>query len=63
MIVGRRVGRPIKAWEEEDLYTRWRHLEFWHRGERRKIKRRTHKRERRYARGEILQEVLESADG
>lgn len=47
--------RMIRA-EEYDLYTKWRHVLFWQQGERHKIKRRTHKRERREAQQQIKEQ-------
>ncbi len=44
--------RRIVTGEEQDLYTSWRRVLFWQRGERKKIKRRTHKRERHEGRQE-----------
>ena len=48
--------RPIKGWDEQDAYTGWRKVMFWQRGELKKIKRRTHKRERREGKNEIRKE-------
>lgn len=48
--------RRVVTTDEQDLYTGWRHVLFWQRGERKKIKKRTHRRERREARAEIEQE-------
>lgn len=56
MIHGRRDNPQTRDEGEQDLYTRWRHLVIWQRGERRKIKRRTHKWMRRQAKAEIDQE-------
>lgn len=50
------MPRKIANWEEEDAYTGWRKLLFWHRGELMHVKRRTHKRERREGKNEIRQE-------
>lgn len=48
--------RPIKGWDEQDAYTGWRKVMFWQKGELKKIKRRTHKRERREGKNEIRKE-------
>lgn len=47
------LKRGIKSMEEQDAYTGWRKVMFWQRSELAKIKRRTHKRERREGRDEI----------
>lgn len=41
------MARRIISPEEQDAYTGWRKVMFWQRGELAKVKRRTHKRERR----------------
>lgn len=41
------MARRTITTEEQDAYTGWRQVMFWQRGELAKIKRRTHKRERR----------------
>jgi hypothetical protein len=51
------VSRQIKDWDEQDAYTRWRKMLFWQRGELRKIKRRTHKRERRQSKQEAKEHL------
>lgn len=48
--------RPIKGWDEQDAYTGWRKVMFWQKGELKKIKRRTHKRERRESKRDIRKE-------
>lgn len=53
---GRSHRRDIRDWAEEDLYSSWRHCLSWQRGERRKIKRFTHKRERRLGKAEIAED-------
>lgn len=45
--------RRIITSEEEDAYTGWRKVMIWQRGELAKIKRRTHKRERREGKAAI----------
>ena len=47
--------RAIKSSEEQDVYTRWRRLLCWTQraGAVKKVKRRTHKRERREAKVDI----------
>lgn len=50
------MTRRIVTTEEQDLYTRWRDVLFWQRGERKKIKRRTHKRERREGKAAVDEE-------
>ncbi len=47
------MTRRIKSWDENDLFTGWRRYLFWQRGERKKIKRRYAKWERRQAAIEI----------
>ena len=41
--------RAIVSWDEEDAYTKWRKYYIWKPGVLKKIKRVTHKRERRGA--------------
>lgn len=41
------MARAVRSYEEQSAYTGWRKVMFWQRGELSKIKRRTHKRERR----------------
>lgn len=48
--------RVMPSWEEQDAYTWWRKVYFWQRGELKKIKRRTHKRERREAHKQIKEQ-------
>lgn len=55
MDVGRTQKRVTKTWHEQDLYTSWRHLLHWQRGERKWVKRFTHKSERRQA-GRLIAE-------
>jgi len=50
------MGRPIKGWDEQDAYTGWRRVMIWRPGEIKKIKQRTHRRERREAKQEIRRE-------
>jgi hypothetical protein len=50
------MTRPIKGWDEQDAYTGWRKVMFWQKGELKKIKRRTHKRERREGKNDIRKE-------
>lgn len=57
MIHGRRDKPQTRTAEESDLYGHWRHLLFWQRGERRKVKRRTHKWSRRQGKDEIWSEL------
>lgn len=59
MHYGTRTKRIIRGWEEQDAYTRWRRYLGWQRHERMKVKRRTHKRERRAGKAEIRMEVNE----
>lgn len=56
MVVGRRQPRVYKSWHEGDLYTSWRHLLYWQRGERKWVKRFTHKSERRQGRRLIAED-------
>jgi hypothetical protein len=46
--------------DEQDAYTSWRRVMFWQSGELKRIKRRTHKRERREAKSHIIKESRES---
>jgi hypothetical protein len=48
------MTRPIKGWDEQDAYTAWRHLLCYmgRAGAVKKVKRRTHKRERREGQAE-----------
>lgn len=41
------MARRVVGWYENDAHTGWRHVMFWQRGELKKIKRLTSKRERR----------------
>lgn len=50
------MARQIKGWEEQDAYSGWRRVLFWQRHERKRIKRRTHQRERREGKAEIRRE-------
>jgi hypothetical protein len=50
------MRRRIVTGEEQDAYTGWRKVMFWQRGELKKIKRRTHKRERREGKNDIRKE-------
>jgi len=47
------MARQVVTTEEQDAHTGWRHVMFWQRGELRKVKRRSSKRERRQGRAEI----------
>lgn len=49
--------RAIRSWEEQDAYTGWRRVMFWQKGELKKIKRRTHKKERREGKAEIKDQL------
>lgn len=49
------MARRIVSMEEQDAYTGWRKVMFWQTGELKKIKRRTHKRERREAKASIAE--------
>lgn len=53
------MTRAIRSTEEQDAYTGWRHVLFWQRHERKRIKRRTHQRERREGKAEIREQVSE----
>lgn len=46
--------RRTKNGDEVDAYSRWRKMMRWRAGERKAIKRRTHKRERQEAKNELL---------
>ena len=51
------MARPRKGGDEQDAYSRyWRKMYFWKRGQLAKIKRRTHKRERREGKQQIEKE-------
>jgi hypothetical protein len=41
------MKRLIKTGDEQDAYTKWRSMFIWRSGEIKKIKKRTHRRERR----------------
>lgn len=51
--------RQIKHYEEQDVYTGWRKFLIWtsRPGMTKRVKRRTHKRERREAKREIQEEI------
>ena len=51
--------RVIVGWDEQDAYTGWRRYLFWQRGELRRIKRRTAKRDRRWAKHAAGGEIAE----
>jgi hypothetical protein len=52
------MKRPAHDGTEQDAFSRyWRSVNFWQRGELRKIKRRANRRERRNARAEIQEEI------
>ena len=51
--------RRIRGWDEQDAYTGWRQVMPWQSGELKKVKRRTHKKERREARDHINKESQE----
>jgi hypothetical protein len=53
-----RRPRPVVGWDEEDVYTHWRHRFCYTRraGVVKKVKRVTHKRERREGRTEVRDE-------
>lgn len=57
------IKRIIKGWDEEDVYTGWRKLLYWtaRPGAVKKVKRRTHKRERQEAK-HWIQEQLDDRD-
>lgn len=57
------IKRIIKGYDEEDVYTGWRKLLCWtaRPGAVKKVKRRTHKRERREAK-HWIQEQLDDRD-
>lgn len=57
------IKRIIKGWDEEDVYTGWRKLLCWtaRPGAVKKVKRRTHKRERQEAK-HWIQEQLDDRD-
>jgi len=48
------MTRPILTWEEQDAFTRWRHVMRWRPGQIKRIKRRSHKRERQQAKQERM---------
>lgn len=50
------MPRRIRDEDEQDAYTAWRHVLPWKAGERKAIKRRTHRRERREARTSIREQ-------
>lgn len=58
------MTRRIVDWEEQDAYTGWRRLLIWtsRPGAVKKVKRRTHKRERREARAAIRTDMNEMRD-
>lgn len=51
--------RQIKDWDEQDAYTRWRHLLVYlgRAGAVKKVKRRTHRRERREGKQDIREQL------
>ena len=49
------MKRPPANADEQDAFTKWRHVMFWQRGELRRIKRRSAKRERRKAKHAIAE--------
>lgn len=53
------MKRRVVTWEEQDAYTRWRHLLIYlgRAGAVKKVKRRTHRRERREGRREIVDQL------
>ena len=53
--------RHIKGWDEEDVYTAWRKLYCWTQraGAVKKVKKRTHRRERREADAQIKEQLNE----
>lgn len=54
------MARKIKSSEENDVYSRWRYIYIWptqRPGRIKKIKRRTHKRERREGKRAIGEEL------
>ncbi len=55
------MPRRVVHEDEQDAYTGWRRVYPWKPGERKGIKRRTHKRERREARVEIHDETKEES--
>lgn len=59
MIFGQRKKRRIAGYDEQDLYTSWRDVTFWKPHQRKSIKRRTHKRERREVKSDLQKESLE----
>jgi len=52
-----RRRRIARSWDENDAYTGWRRYLRWQRGELAKIKRRTHRRERREGHQEITEQL------
>ena len=50
------MNLPIKGWDEQDAFTRWRRVLTWQAGELAKIKRRYAKRTRRYGKEQIKKE-------
>lgn len=48
---------PLKKADEYDIFTSWRRVMFWQRGEIAKVKRRINKRNRQKAKKEINKEV------
>jgi len=53
--------RRVLGWFEQDAYTRWRHVYAWRPGELARIKRRTHKRERREGRRDAADQLVDDA--
>jgi hypothetical protein len=43
--------------DEYDALTRWRHLRFWHPGQRRSVKRKVNRRERRTQRDDVREQL------
>ena len=53
------MKRPIRNFEQEDAFTRWRRVLFWQPGELRRVKRREAKLERRRGDAEVRRELRE----
>lgn len=49
------MARRIKNFEEEDAFTGWRHFLYWRPGQRKAVKRRASRRERREGKKEARQ--------
>lgn len=47
------IRRRIVTGDEQDVHTRWRHALVWRRGEVRRVKRTTNRRERREGKADI----------